>query len=498
MRRFLLNILALIALALLCALATTTVNAQDSPYSWESIDVLIDVQQNGDILVEETSAYAFHVQHDFFRSRYIDMEFIDHIDQVSVSMDGRDLPVETDRGEQRFQIGWEHLSVNAPETRTVGLFSLQGLVDAPTPNWKGASWVFEKTRLISRYPSVNWERVTYLLYWSLRFSPFGLFALLFVAIRIRNSRWPDVDYPQGPAGLTTLPSDLPAPAVSVFFSRKVGPQTYLSILVDMLQKSNLTITGRYDESDKERKFHSGVNFVRQFEPDQPWEKVVYDDLPVRRATSEELTGILKKRKNAIRTHLDELLQSRGIFDEPPLQVMADQGQGWMAQFGWFLASAILALGVGLWVNFWLPWWAGVAVGIPIAVVFLVYAWNSPAGRLIPTPAGLLEMSRWAAFSRSIGDGHVSPSLDPSQPDPLLPYAVALNEASQWVNDINALPPWFLPGGPREQTPGGLYTAYRGFIGADSWDLAGGPNKKPFSAQSGGGGGGDGGGDGGGG
>ena len=101
MRRFLLNILALIALALLCALATPTVNAQDSPYSWESIDVLIDVQQNGDILVEETSAYAFHVQHDFFRSRYIDMEFIDHIDQVSVSMDGRDLPVETDRGEQR-------------------------------------------------------------------------------------------------------------------------------------------------------------------------------------------------------------------------------------------------------------------------------------------------------------------------------------------------------------------------------------------------------------
>ena len=92
MRRFLLNILALIALALLCALATPTVNAQDSPYGWESIDVLIDVQQNGDILVEETSAYAFQRQHDFFRSRYIDMEFIDPIDQVSVSMDGRVCP----------------------------------------------------------------------------------------------------------------------------------------------------------------------------------------------------------------------------------------------------------------------------------------------------------------------------------------------------------------------------------------------------------------------
>ena len=68
MRRFLLNMPALIALALLCALATPTVNAQDSPYSWESLDVFIDVQQNGDIVVEETSAYAFQRQHDFFRS----------------------------------------------------------------------------------------------------------------------------------------------------------------------------------------------------------------------------------------------------------------------------------------------------------------------------------------------------------------------------------------------------------------------------------------------
>ena len=133
--------------------------------------------------------------------------------------------------------------------------------------------------------------------------------------------------------------------------------------------------------------------------------------------------------------------------------------------------------MGLWVNFWLPWWAGAAVGIPIAVVFLVYAFDDTSGRLIPTPAGLLEISRWAAFSLSIGDRRVSPSLDPSQPDPLLPCAVALNQASQWVNDINALPPWFLPGGPREQTPGGLYTAYRGFIGADSWDLLGGPQQK---------------------
>ena len=67
---------------------------------------------------EMAQPYAFHVQHDFFRSRYIDMGFIDHIDQVTVSMDGRDLPVETGRSGRKFQIGWEHRSVSAPETLT--------------------------------------------------------------------------------------------------------------------------------------------------------------------------------------------------------------------------------------------------------------------------------------------------------------------------------------------------------------------------------------------
>ncbi len=484
MRHLLLNIPALIALALLCALATPTVNAQDSPYSWESID---------------------------------------HIDQVSVSMDSRDLPVGTDRGQRNFQIGWEHRPVNPPETLTVGLFSLQGLVDAPTPNWKGASWVFEKTRLISRYPTVNWERVTYLLYWSLRISVFALPVLLFIATRIRKSRWSADHYPQVPQGLTTLPSDLPAPAVSVLGNREVGPQTYLSILVDMLQRGNLTITGGYGGFNELREYQSNVSLARQFEPDQPWEKEVYSALPFLSASdllkpnsdmlkdllkpnSDMLKDLLKPnsdmlklafegRQKAIRTHLDECLQSRGIFDAPPLQVMAEQGQGWMAKFGWFLASVILAVGVGLWVNFWLPWWAGAAIGIPIAVVFLLgYAYDLTSGRLNPTPAGALEISQWWSFAGSIGDRRVSPSLDPSQPDPMLPYAVALNEASQWLNDINALPPWFLPEGPSEQTREGLYAAYRGFIGADSWDLLGGPNIKSMSTRGGGHGpGGDGGG-----
>ena len=147
-----------------------------------------------------------------------------------------------------------------------------------------------------------------------------------------------------------------------------------------------------------------------------------------------------------------------------------------------MATVILAVGVGLWVNFLLPWWAGAAIGIPIALVFFRYSIDDISGVLSPTPAGALEISQWGSYEGAIRDSLLSPSLDPSQPDAMLPYAVALNQARQWVNDIKALPPWFLPDGPREQTRPGLCAAYRGFIGADSWDLDGGPKKESMAPQ----------------
>ena len=296
---------------------------------------------------------------------------------------------------------------------------------------EGVSWIFKETiplfdtSLTSRYPSVKWERVTYLLYWSLRISVFALLALLFIVSRIRKSRLSAIGYPQVPEGLTTLPSDLPAPAVSVLGSRKVGPKTYLSILVDMFQKGNLTITGGYGDSDKKRRLHSRVWFTRQFEPDQPWEKEVYSALPFLSASdlvkpnSDMLKSKFEGRRKAIGTHLDECLQSRGIFDAPPLQVMSDRSQGWVARTAWVLATVILALGVGLWVSFWLPWWAGAAIGIPIAVVILDYAFDGTSGRLNPTPAGALEIGQWWSFAR-IDQGR--PGLPISGPQPARSHA----------------------------------------------------------------------------
>ena len=131
-------------------------------------------------------------------------------------------------------------------------------------------------------------------------------------------------------------------------------------VVDMLQKGNLTITGGYGENEEARKYQSRVWFARQFEPDQPWEKEVYSALTfysdsdflkqnsyLLKSQSDDLKSKFEGRRKAISTHLDECLQSRGIFDEPPLQVMADRGQGWVARTAWVLATVILAVGTDL-------------------------------------------------------------------------------------------------------------------------------------------------------
>ena len=249
-------------------------------------------------------------------------------------------------------------------------------------------------------------------------------------------------------------------------TREVVPLTYLSILVDLLQKGNLTITGR---SRNEGTTQSIVNLSHQSEPDLPWEKVVYDQVSPQGTKSNDLKRTLDREKAALRDHLDEYLLSRGMFDQPPLRVMAEQRLGWMGLSVWWLAAIIVGLGLGLWVNlFFSPWWAGTAAGGLAALVFGVSAIDSPAGRIAPTELGALEISRWRGFTESLRDHLVTPSLPPDQHDPLLPYAVALNAADRWINDINALPHWFRPHSTEEQTAGNYARAYRGFIGADTW------------------------------
>jgi len=68
---------------------TTQVNAQSDitqlPFYWDSINVEIDVQDNGDMLVTEAQKYVFNKEHSNQRYRYIPLDKVDKITDVSVS-----------------------------------------------------------------------------------------------------------------------------------------------------------------------------------------------------------------------------------------------------------------------------------------------------------------------------------------------------------------------------------------------------------------------------
>ena len=119
---------ALILVALFGLLYPVTVAGQSrTPFYWESIDVFIDVQPNGDMIVSETHTYAFTAPHNNRRYRYIPLDRVDLIDDISVSMDGRILRSSTGIKDGNLWISWEHRPLDPPETLTFVLrYRVQG------------------------------------------------------------------------------------------------------------------------------------------------------------------------------------------------------------------------------------------------------------------------------------------------------------------------------------------------------------------------------------
>ena len=117
--------------------------------------------------------------------------------------------------------------------------------------------------------------------------------------------------------------------------------------MDLLQKGNLTITGR---SGNEGRTHSLITLDKQSNPNLPWERIVYARLNPRSTNSKDLKDNLEWEEDAIRDRLDEYLVSRGIFNDPPLRVRAEQQMGCVVFIMWLLAAIIVGLGLGLWVN----------------------------------------------------------------------------------------------------------------------------------------------------
>ena len=95
----------------------THVNAQTTPFYWEFINVDIAVQNNGDMLVTETQKYTFTSNHTNQRYRYIPLDKVKEITDVSVSENNK--IILSDRGTKNNQlwITWKHL-LKPPESHT--------------------------------------------------------------------------------------------------------------------------------------------------------------------------------------------------------------------------------------------------------------------------------------------------------------------------------------------------------------------------------------------
>ncbi|MBD2298195.1 DUF2207 domain-containing protein [Nostoc sp. FACHB-190] len=93
------------------------VQAESAPFYWEFINVDIAVQPNGDMLVTETQKYNFTGEYNHLRSRYIPLDKVDRITEVSVSENGQVLPSKTSTVNNQFWIRWEH-QLQPPESST--------------------------------------------------------------------------------------------------------------------------------------------------------------------------------------------------------------------------------------------------------------------------------------------------------------------------------------------------------------------------------------------
>ena len=88
-----------------------------SPFFWDSIDVDITLETDGDLLVTETQKYVFTQNHTTERYRYIPLDGIDSITDVAVYENNEPLTVETGRRNNNYWIRWKH-SLTPPATHT--------------------------------------------------------------------------------------------------------------------------------------------------------------------------------------------------------------------------------------------------------------------------------------------------------------------------------------------------------------------------------------------
>ncbi len=113
-----------ILLAILISLSNIApATAATYPYYfyWDFINVDIDVQTNGDMLITENQKYVFTKPGKNQRYRYIPLDKIEGISDVSVFEEDKKIPFDTGIENNNFWIRWQH-EINPPEEH---LFTLK-------------------------------------------------------------------------------------------------------------------------------------------------------------------------------------------------------------------------------------------------------------------------------------------------------------------------------------------------------------------------------------
>ena len=264
---------------------------------------------------------------------------------------------------------------------------------------------------------------------------------------------------------TSRPSSMPATAVSALQGHMIWSPTLLASIIEMCQRGTLRIDA----------VGTRVGFLyrlsRQGPTQHDWERTICDSLPSRPTTIDALREGLDKHKDAIGDQIGDYLQRRGLFHDNPVRIRrenSDDGNDW-----WLVASILTGVGTGLWAALWLDqWWANALIGLFAGLVysFITAQMALRTGMIQPTPAGAHEISQWLGLNEFLAGPGAPETRD--QSDPMLAYAVAFDAAQPWLNVTAPAPPWF--GSGDESSPRGpeLDAAYRAFLHASEWWLAG--------------------------
>ena len=261
------------------------------------------------------------------------------------------------------------------------------------------------------------------------------------------------------------PGSMPAAAVSALQGHMIWSPTVLASIIEMCQRGTLRIEA----------VGTRVGFLYRLTRQDPaqyeWERTICNSLPPGPTTVDALRESINEHEDAIGDQIGDFLQQRGLFDDNPVRVRrenSDDGSDW-----WMVACILTGVGGGLWAALWLDqWWANALIGGFAGLVYSFFALPSGirTGMLKPTPTGALEISQRLGWEASMVGSAPPGARD--QSDPMLAYAVAFNVAQPWLDVAASAPPWFGSRRESSQRGAGLDAAYRAFMHAPEWWLAG--------------------------